>query len=69
MLDYKFDIVGITQTKIINNFTPIFDITMKGYKHFYTSTESKKGGTVLYVNDQVNSKPRKDIDTLVYKSI
>ena len=40
---------------------------MKGYKHFYTSTESEKGGALLYVNDQLNSKPRKDLDTLVYK--
>ena len=68
LLDYKFDILGITETKIINNFTPIFDTTMKGYKHFYTSTESEKGGALLYVNDQLNSKPRKDLDMLVYKS-
>ena len=68
LLDYKFDILGITETKITNNCTPIFDITMTGYKHFYTPTESEKGGALLYVNDQLNSKPRKDLDTLVYKT-
>ena len=47
MLDYKFDILRITETKIINNFTLIFDIMMKGYKNFHTSTESEKGGDLL----------------------
>ena len=41
---------------------------MNGYKHYYAPTESVKGGALLYINDQYNSKPRKDLETLVYKT-
>ena len=67
MLDYKFDIIGITVTKIIKNKPPIYDMNIIGYKHS-TPTESTKGGTVLYVNDNYNSKPRKDLDSIAYET-
>ena len=68
MLDYKFDVIGLTETKIIKNKLPTYDINLNGYKHYYTPTESVKGGALLYINDQYNSKPRKDLETLVYKT-
>ena len=33
ILDYKFDVIGLTETKIIKNITPPYDINLKGYKH------------------------------------
>ena len=36
---------------------------MKGYKPFYTSTNSSKGGTALYVNSTYNAFERTDLKT------
>ena len=66
VLDYKFD--DKFEIKIIKNITPTYDINLKGYKHYYTPTESVKGGALIYINEQYNSKPRKDLDTLAYKT-
>ena len=43
MLQYKFDIIGLTETKLIKNAPPIYDTNMYGYKCYYTPTESTKG--------------------------
>ena len=34
----------LTETKIIKNITPTYDINLKGYKNYHTPTESIKGG-------------------------
>ena len=68
LLDYKFDIIGLTETKIIKDITPTFDMKMNGYKLFSTPTEAEKGGSIIYVAEEYNSKPRKDLDSLIYKS-
>ena len=47
MLNYKFDVIGITETKIIKNNHTIFEIYLKGYKHYSAPTESTKGGTLI----------------------
>ena len=61
MLNFKFDIIGITETKIKK---ALFQITMsiKGYQHYFTPTESNKGGVILYIAEQHNCKPRKYLD-------
>ena len=68
MLNYKFDIIGISETKIRNRIAPTYDINIKGYNTLSTPTESEKGGTILYIADHLNYKIRKDIDSLMYKS-
>ena len=68
ILNYKFDIIGLTETKITKNTAPIYDISLQGYKCFQTSTEASKGGTILYINGKFNSKPRNDLECLVYES-
>ena len=68
MLDFKFDIIGLTETKIRKHKAPIFDITLKGYKQCSTPTESENGRTILYIAKNYNCKPRKDLDSLLYKS-
>ena len=68
MLNFKFDIIGISETKIMKDSTPIFDIKLQGYKTFNTPTEGEKGGTLLYIADNLNSKHRHDLDSLFYKS-
>ena len=68
MLNFKFDILGLTETKIQKKKTPIYDINISGYKSYATPTESTKGGTILYVNNDINCKPRVDLENKVYKT-
>ena len=68
ILNYKFDIIGLTETKLMKNTSATFDISLQGYKCYHTPTEASKGGTVLYVNNKLNSKPRNDLEDLIYKS-
>ena len=50
MLDYQFDIIGITETKIIKNIPPLYDTSINCYKHYSTPTVSTKGGTLIYMS-------------------
>ena len=68
MLDLKFDVIGISETKLLKNCKPKFDINLEGYKCFHVDTESNKGGSLLYISDTLNSKQRPDLETLLYKS-
>ena len=51
MLKFKFDIIGITETKIKKNIDPIFDISLDGYIPYHTPTEGDKGGVMLYLKN------------------
>ena len=67
IINFKFDIIGITESKIKKGFTPAFDIKLKGYNEYSTPTESDKGGVLLYISDHLYSIPRKDLDSAIYK--
>ena len=49
MLNYKFDIIGISETKIRFGIAPTYDINIKGCNTLSTPTESEKGGTLIYM--------------------
>ena len=68
ILDIEFDVIGLTETMIEKDITPIYDISLNGYKYFHTPTESKKGGARLYIKDNINCKPRNDLAKEVYKA-
>ena len=68
MLDINFDIIGITETKIQKKKNPNFHIELEGFKCFSTPTESEKGGSLLYISNQLNTKPRYDLEKIMYKS-
>ena len=68
MLNFKFDIIGITETKIIKNIVPNYDTSLKGYTSYETPTEGDKGGVSLYIAKHYKCKPRKDLDSIVYNS-
>ena len=66
MLDFKFDIICISESKILKNRNPLTSIDIQGYqKPIGTPTESKKGGVLIYVKDGINYKPRSDLN--IYK--
>ena len=68
MLNFKFDVIGITETKIKKGIVPNYNVNIKGYQYYSTPTESDKGGAMLYIANQHVCKPRVDLDTIVYKS-
>ena len=38
-LDFKFDVIGITETKLTINLKPDFDLQMEGYKRYHVDTD------------------------------
>ena len=67
MLDFRFDVIGITETKLKKNKLPNIKITMDDYNMYDTPTESEHGGVIMYINKRLTCKPRKDLDLLLYK--
>ena len=68
ILDYTFNIIAISESKLKGE--PNVDISLKGYCQPYcTYTEAEKGGTLLYVNTDLNFKPRKDLEIYESKKI
>ena len=68
MLDYKFDVIGISETKLNKNKKPKFNIEIKGYHCYHTDTEAEKGGSLLYISDTLKCKKRPDLESMLYKS-
>jgi exonuclease III len=67
MLQYKFDIIGITETKIKKGVKSKISLEIDGYKYYHTDTEAEKGGTLIYISNTINSKQRTDLEALIYK--
>ena len=68
IFDIKLDIIGISETKIIKDVNPTYDINLKGYNCFFTPTESNKGGTIIFFNENINAKQRNDLENKLYVS-
>ena len=64
-LDFKFDIIAISESKLKNN--PKINIELPGYHVPHCKfTEAEKGGTILYISKSLFYKPRKDLE--IYES-
>ena len=68
LLNFSFDIIAVSETRIINGIEPIFDISIPGYNQYHTPTESSKGGVIIYVNKNLDVKRRFDLEEKLYKS-
>ena len=67
MLDYKFDIIALTESKIKKDTVPIIDMNIPGYHPpLGQSTEANKGGVLLYISEKLSYKVRPDLQ--LYKS-
>ena len=67
MIDFNFDIIYISESKVIKDCDPKVDISIDGYQTpISTPTESTKGGVLIYVKSGINFKPRNDLN--IYKS-
>ena len=67
LLDFQFDIIGITETKILKDITPIISPSLNGYAPESTPTESTKGGALIYIKKPLVYDRRDDLEKLMYK--
>ena len=62
MLDFDFDIICISESKIIDGTDPKCDISIPNYQTpISTPTEGTKGGVLIYVKLGIDFKPRNDL--------
>ena len=67
MLNFHFDFICLTESKIQKDAEPKVDININGYQTpFGTPTESSKGGVLIYAKTGINFKPRNDLN--IYKT-
>ena len=67
LLNFTFDIICISESKILKDIDPIVDISIEGYQApISVPTEATKGGVLIYVKTGVKFKPRDDLK--IYKS-
>ena len=67
VLDFSFDIIAISESKLQCGILPTVDISIKGYNSpLCGTTEATKGGVMIYVANHINAKPRNDL--VVYKA-
>ena len=65
-IHHKFDIIGISETRLNDSNLPSHNININGYHCISTPTESTAGGTDLYIDDSLIFSDRKDLSTLLY---
>ena len=62
LLNYNFQIIGITEHKIRRGFDPLINTDIEGYRPFlYDPTETTHGGTGFYISKELNYKRRDDL--------
>ena len=63
LLDFHFDILAISESKLQTNILPIVDISIEDYHSpVSTPSEASKGGVLLYVSKKHDFKPRNDLN-------
>ena len=60
----KLDILAITETSEQEKVWFLQNVEIKGYKIFHTASKTSKGGTAVYVDENVNSIERIDLNIL-----
>ena len=55
-LDFEFDVIGITETRITNHFltSPDINLNIDGYSFEYVPTPLAAGGVGMYINNRLN---------------
>ena len=64
-LDHKFDIIGISETKIRESIEPLSDIKVPGYEFIQTPTKTSFGGVGLFIKEGLNYKIRHDLSNSI----
>ena len=58
----KPKIIGISESRLLINKQPINNISLPNYVYEHTPTESGKGGTLLYIDQNLKYKVRRDLN-------
>ena len=66
LLNFEFDVIGISETKLIKNEEPVINISLPNYTYVHTPSEAQKGGTLLYISNRLTYKLREDLQ--IYES-
>ena len=70
IIDFKFDIIALSESKLTNKSEPSINIDIDGYsKPIGTNTEASKGGVLLYISKQLDFKPRPDLNFYESKAV
>ena len=70
LLNFKFDVIALSESKILKGSQPISDINLEGYHTpIGTPSEAMKGGVLLYVSNALNFKPRPDLNIYQAKEV
>ena len=64
-IDHKFKVLGISETRLKETSIP-HNIEIDGYKSLFSNTMANAGGTALYISNDLRSKARKDLSSLLY---
>ena len=67
LLNFNFSVIGITETRLRKDIGVSIPISIEGYSYEHTPTEASCGGSLLYISDNFNYKPRHDL--LLYKAL
>ena len=63
LLNHKFDLICLSETKIHKDIEPKIDINITGYQSpVGTPTEASKGGVLIYAREGINFIPRADLN-------
>ena len=66
ILDHPFDILAISETKILEDSDPISNIFIEGYNFVHTPTKTDKGGVGLFIKNELNFKLREDLNKSIF---
>ena len=61
LLDYPFEIIGITETKILEDHDPLVPIDIENYIFRSIPTKSNYGGSGIYFRNNIEFEIRKDL--------
>ena len=61
-IDMPIDVIGITESKLRHSDPNITNVNTQGYSIKHMPSDANKGGALLYINETLNYKSRKDLE-------
>ena len=61
-----FDIIAVSESRIIINKLPTIDITIPNYSYEFYPTEANGGGTLIYIRNHLSYKTRNHLKIYKY---
>ena len=70
IIDFTFDILTISESKLQKDVNPQVDLSIPGYQSPISKpTEATKGGVLIYVKEGINYKPRDNLQIYASKAL